>query len=415
MREKFETAVKLRLESERDLGFFLSGGVDSSLVLAIALRHLPKNKVVKAFSIGTADSPDKMYAGKLVTWLNELSEENGWAKVEWHPINFDLDQAVNSIPEVIHALETWDTTTIRASTPMYLMCRYIRENTNVKVVMSGEGSDELNGSYLYFHYAPNLHEHHEERKRLLSELFYYDNLRVDRTTANFGLEVRVPFLDKDLISYVMSTESLGFDLPLKIEKPLLREAFIGYLPDWILYRQKDAMSDAVGYTWFDHIRNHARQCNSSQVDVKDDGKVENDAAEELRLFNQKIATREFRAGDYVVIQNKNVRYHGKSRTDAAISAISTSGKVWFRHVGPFGAPENIGDFERIGDLPYLPPRYPEEIYFREIFNQYYPNAQNRHILPHIWVPKWVDTKGESSARVLSKHQKMATLLAEETN
>jgi asparagine synthase (glutamine-hydrolysing) len=166
-----------------------------------------------------------------------------------------VDEGIKALDEVIWHLESYDTTTIRASVPMYLLSKYISENTDIKVVLSGEGSDELFGGYLYFHNAPNKKEFSAETKRLLLDVHMFDVLRADRCTAAHGLELRVPFFDPNFIEYVMG----GFDPIYKIdavEKQVLRDAFIQYLPLEIINRQKNGMSDAVGYNWVDGIKQY---------------------------------------------------------------------------------------------------------------------------------------------------------------
>ena len=229
-------AVAKRLNSDRPIGFLLSGGLDSSLIVAIATRILnPENMI--CFSIGVDGSPDIEASKKVVEYLGIKNH---------HIIPFDIQEGIKCLPDVINAIETYDVTTIRASTPQYIMAKYIRENTDVRVILSGEGSDEIHGSYRYFRDAPNIIEFYYETLRLLRELPYFDNQRTDRTMSHFGLEVRIPFLDFDYVKFVTKMDPrLLMYRPDYIEKSVLRNSFINYLPNEILYRSKEAFSDAV--------------------------------------------------------------------------------------------------------------------------------------------------------------------------
>lgn len=238
VRELFTRAVKKRLHSDRPIGFLLSGGLDSSLIVAIAARILgPEN--ITCFSIGIDGSPD-VAASKVVVEYLGIPEKNH------HIIPFTTYKGLQALPKVIETIETYDITTIRASTPQYLMAKYISENTAIKVLLSGEGSDEIHGSYRYFRDAPSPSEFHAETLRLLEELYCFDNQRTDRTMAGNGLEVRVPFLDLEYVDFIMRIDpSLLMYSPDQMEKQLVRDSFKGYLPDEILYRSKEAFSDAV--------------------------------------------------------------------------------------------------------------------------------------------------------------------------
>jgi asparagine synthase (glutamine-hydrolysing) len=246
IRDKLRDAVRIRMNTtDFPLGFFLSGGLDSSIIAALGASL--SSKPIRTFSIGLEgqDSPDLQAARTVAKYL----------KTDHTEVTFSLDAGIKALDDVIWHLESYDTTTIRASVPMYLLSMYISENTDIKVVLSGEGSDELFGGYLYFHNAPNKKEFAAETNRLLLDVHYFDVLRADRCTAAHGLELRVPFFDPDFIEFVMS----GFDPALKIddvEKQILRDAFEGYLPDSILARQKNGMSDAVGYSWVDGLKKH---------------------------------------------------------------------------------------------------------------------------------------------------------------
>jgi asparagine synthase (glutamine-hydrolysing) len=258
-------SVKKRLDSERDIGFLLSGGLDSSLVLSIACELLP-NKTLHAFSIGSKNdkSPDVINAKKVVAYLNSKYYKN---KIIHHIVDFDTDKALQNIENIVYTLENFDITTVRASTPMWWLCKYISEKTDIKVLFSGEGSDEILGGYLYFFYAPNKMEFEKETFKLVDDLYKYDVCRADRCVSSNGLELRVPFLDKEFVRYVLNIDG-DLRRPLhhtKMEKWILREAFKGYLPENILWNQKIAFSDGAGYSWKDKIKSY---CESKVKELK---------------------------------------------------------------------------------------------------------------------------------------------------
>ncbi len=259
VRELFTEAVRKRLVADRPIGFLVSGGLDSSLVASVAQRLLGKR--ITTFSIGLPNSPDLLAARKVATYLNS----------DHHEVVITVNDILKALPDVIYHDESYDITTIRASIPMYLISKYIRANTDIKVIFSGEGADELLGGYLYFHKAPTPQAFQDETMRLMQDLYQYDVLRGDRTTSAWGLEIRVPFLDADFHSFVSNldpahkmpqdahtiefAERFGYFSraaarrpKYKIEKAILRHAFAGYLPDEILHRQKEAFSDGVGYS-----------------------------------------------------------------------------------------------------------------------------------------------------------------------
>lgn len=246
----FAKAVNKRLMSDRPLGCLVSGGLDSSLVASIT-SHLGIDNL-ETFSIGIGNSPDLNYADEVAEYLG----------TKHHRIEMDIEDFINVVPDVIRSIESYDITTVRASVPNYLLSQYINRETDIKVILSGEGADEILGGYLYFHNAPDMESFQNETHRRVRLLHQYDVLRSDRATAAHGLEVRVPFLDKDLINYVLSLEpryKVHYDENEKrIEKYILRKAFDGkYLPENILWRQKDAFSDAVGYNWVTSIKEFA--------------------------------------------------------------------------------------------------------------------------------------------------------------
>jgi asparagine synthase (glutamine-hydrolysing) len=238
-------AVKLRIESaERPIGFFLSGGLDSSIIAALGKKILGS---IQTFSIGLEGAPDLLAARKMAEFLGSEHTE----------VTFTIEEGLAEISNVIWHLETYDTTTIRASIPMFLLSKYIKENTDIRVVLSGEGSDELFGGYLYFHAAPNVDAFRVETTRLVRDVHMFDVLRADRTTSAHGVELRVPFFDRDVITYVMQ----GFETELKTpknkcEKYILRDTFSSILPAEIAWRQKNGMSDAVGYAWAQALRDY---------------------------------------------------------------------------------------------------------------------------------------------------------------
>jgi asparagine synthase (glutamine-hydrolysing) len=236
--ELFTSAVVKRLMSDRPIGCLLSGGLDSSLVTSIVSRYIPN---LQCFSIGLDGGIDIIAAKKVVNFLKIPTANH-------HIVNFTVEEGLSAIRDVIYHLESYDITTIRASTPQYLLAKYIRTNTDIKVLYSGEGSDELFGGYQYSKLAPSDMDLHWDTVRLLNELYLYDNLRTDRTTAAWGLEVRIPFLDKKFTQYILDLDpSLKRSSMELMEKMLLRESFKNnsYLPDEILYRPKEAFSDAV--------------------------------------------------------------------------------------------------------------------------------------------------------------------------
>ena len=242
-------AVSKRIHnSERPVGLFLSGGFDSSIIAALAQSQ--RQKPLHSFSIGFKDSNDLKYARQVA---NKIGSEH-------HEIRYTVDEALSVISEVIKSLETYDVTTVRASVPMWLLSRYIAKETDIKVMLSGEGADEY-GSYLYFKDAPSPGAFKQESFRLLHELHKYDVLRTDRSTAAHGLEVRVPFLDKTFVQFFTQID-IRYRMPYKgIEKYYLRKAFQDddLLPEEVLWRPKDAFSDSVGESWKSCITKHVNK------------------------------------------------------------------------------------------------------------------------------------------------------------
>ncbi|MBI4802286.1 MAG: asparagine synthase B [Elusimicrobia bacterium] len=261
LREALERAVKRQLMCDVPYGVLISGGVDSSLVAAIASKFKEKRVEdhdktpawwprLHSFSIGLLNSPDLKMAGKVADHIGSIH----------HEIHFTEQEGIDAIPDVIYHLETFDITTIRAATPMYLMARKIKA-MGIKMVLSGEGADEIFGGYLYFHKAPDAREFHEETVRKLALLHKYDCLRANKSTAAWGLEARVPFLDKEFLEVAMNINpGEKMCVPGKrMEKWMLRKAFEGYIPDEILWRQKEQFSDGVGYNWIDSLKARAEE------------------------------------------------------------------------------------------------------------------------------------------------------------
>lgn len=233
-------SVARRLDSERPVGFLLSGGLDSSLVVAIAAKILGMGKAVRTFSIGMKGSTDLKYARTTAEYLGTTHTE----------VVFTEEEGLSVIHEVVRALETYDITTIRASVGQYLLAKYIKENTNIRVILNGDGADEAECGYLYFYYAPTADAAHRESIRLLQNIHRYDGLRVDRSLACHGLEARVPFLDTEFVeTYLSMPASLRVPTSLRMEKQLIRDAFSSMYPDLlpksVLYRVKNGFSDAI--------------------------------------------------------------------------------------------------------------------------------------------------------------------------
>jgi len=257
IREALEDAVKSHLMTDVPYGVLLSGGLDSSLVSAItqkfAARRIEDNDLAEAwwpkvhsFACGLEGSPDLEAAQTVADSIGTVH----------HSVIFTEQEGIDALKEVIYHLETYDVTTIRASTPMYLMARKIKA-MGIKMVLSGEGADEIFGGYLYFHKAPNAKEFHEELNRKLDRLHKFDCLRANKSMSAWGIEARVPFLDKNFMDVAMrinpEDKMCGNG---KMEKAILRESFEGYLPKEILWRQKEQFSDGVGYSWIDGLKEH---------------------------------------------------------------------------------------------------------------------------------------------------------------
>lgn len=260
LREALEDSVERQLMSDVPYGVLLSGGLDSSIISAVA-KKFARRRIetdnreeawwprLHSFAIGLDGSPDLAAARKVAAHIGSIH----------HEIHYTVQEGLDAIRDVIYHVETYDVTTIRASTPMYLLARYIK-SMGVKMVLSGEGADEIFGGYLYFHKAPDAEEFHKETVRKLSKLHQYDCLRANKSLASWGVEGRVPFLDKEFIDVAMrlnpGDKMAGNG---KIEKHILREAFESYLPHEVAWRQKEQFSDGVGYNWIDTLKAIAKE------------------------------------------------------------------------------------------------------------------------------------------------------------
>ncbi len=265
LRHALEHSVRSHLMTDVPYGVLLSGGLDSSIIAAVA-KHFVKKRIedddlteawwpqLHSFAIGLKDSTDLVAARKVAEYIGTIH----------HEMNFTVQEGIDALSDVIYHLETFDVTTVRASTPMYLMARRIKA-MGIKMVLSGEGSDEIFGGYLYFHKAPNPQEFHEETVRKLNNLHLYDCLRANKSMAAWGVEARVPFLDKAFMDVAMRLNPLDKMAGNgKMEKFILRKTFEHYLPAEIAWRQKEQFSDGVGYTWIDSLKALANEKISDQ-------------------------------------------------------------------------------------------------------------------------------------------------------
>jgi asparagine synthase (glutamine-hydrolysing) len=244
-------------KTDREVACLLSGGLDSSLITALVAKALPDPSILKTWSIGMIGSEDLRYAEMVAKHIG----------TDHHSIILSKQEFLDAIPEVIYTIESYDTTTVRASVGNWLISKYIRANSRAKVVFNGDGSDEVTGGYMYFHLAENALEFDHECKRLLKDICYFDVLRSDRSISSHGLEARTPFLDKNFVQMYLSipAENRFSEMKsTKIEKYLLRKAFDGtnLLPHNVLWRTKEAFSDGVSTqkeSWFETIQNFAKE------------------------------------------------------------------------------------------------------------------------------------------------------------
>ncbi len=325
-----------RLHSDREVGCLLSGGLDSSLIAAIASQELKKqNRILKTFSIGMPNSPDVKYAKIVAEHIGSFHTNFEIVQEEW----------INAIREVIRISETFDITTVRATTGQYLISKKIAETTGIKVLLIGDGSDEATGGYLYFHKSPTPMALHFETQRLLHWIHYFDVLRADRGIASNGLEARVPFLSHDFINFYFQIDPI-FRIPTShklstnetniYEKYLLRKSFdkTGLLPECVLWRKKEAFSDGISSeekSWYQIIQERVNQT------ISDD------------LFE-------------------------------------SSKQVY-------------DDFAKITNQKIVIPHTKEALYYHQIFDEFYPNQF--HTIPYYWMPKWIENATDPSARTLS--------------
>jgi asparagine synthase (glutamine-hydrolysing) len=259
LRQALEDAVERQLMSDVPYGVLLSGGLDSSIVSAIAKKFAGRRieshglqaawwPQLHSFSVGLEGSPDLAAARKVADHIGTVH----------HEIKFTIQEGLDALRDVVYHLETYDVTTIRASTPMYLMARVIK-SMGVKMVLSGEGADEIFGGYLYFHKAPNAEEFHKETVRKLDKLYLYDCNRANKSLAAWGVEGRVPFLDKEFMDVAMRLNPKDKMATGRMEKWVLRKAFEDYLPTSVAWRQKEQFSDGVGYSWIDTLKEMVEQ------------------------------------------------------------------------------------------------------------------------------------------------------------
>ncbi len=255
VKEALEAAVHRQLMSDVPYGVLLSGGLDSSITSAIAKKYAQKRiesddkkeawyPQLHSFSVGLEGSPDLKAARKVADYIGTIH----------HEIKFTVQEGLDAIKDVIYNIETYDITTIRSSTPMYLMARVIK-SMGIKMVLSGEGADEIFGGYLYFHKAPNAQEFHEETVRKLDKLHMYDCLRANKSLMAWGIEGRVPFLDKEFMDVAMRINPKDKMINgERMEKWIIRKAFEDMLPKSVAWRQKEQFSDGVGYNWIDSLK-----------------------------------------------------------------------------------------------------------------------------------------------------------------
>ncbi len=265
LREALETAVRRQLMSDVPYGVLLSGGLDSSVISAIARKYASrrietdgKNEAwwpqLHSFAVGLEGAPDLAKA-------KEVAEHIGTVH---HEIHYTIQEGLDALRDVIYYIETYDVTTVRASTPMYLLARVIK-SMGIKMVLSGEGADEVFGGYLYFHKAPDAKAFHEETIRKLSKLYLYDCLRANKALCAWGVEGRVPFLDKEFLDVAMRINPADKMCPGKtIEKKVVRDAFADLLPESVAWRQKEQFSDGVGYSWIDTLKEYTSQAVSDE-------------------------------------------------------------------------------------------------------------------------------------------------------
>jgi asparagine synthase (glutamine-hydrolysing) len=338
----FDLAVKKRTMSDRPIGAFLSGGLDSSAVVAYLVKYL---KDFTCFTVAVEDDTDNddiKHAKMLIEYLNKKYDAN----IKLQIVKFTFDEIFNAIPQLIYTLETYDTTTIRASVCQYLLSKWIAENTNIRVVYSGEGSDEILCGYKMFRAAPNPTELQVESEKLVRELHLYDCLRTDRSTAAFGLEVRCPFLDNEFVDYIMNIDpQYKMYSKDRLEKWIFRKAVENSMPSEVCWRPKEAFSDSV----------------SGKVTLRGflQEKI-NELVTDEELSN-------FKKYDLENTHFNDYNYHFQ-----------------------------------MSEMRKNPPKTKEEYYYRKIFNKLYPKFH--HHLSHYWMPpsKWFkEVLNDPSATILN--------------
>ncbi|MFR9620593.1 MAG: asparagine synthase B [Rikenellaceae bacterium] len=265
LREALEASVQRQLMSDVPYGVLLSGGLDSSIISAVARKYAAMRvesgntegawwPQLHSFAIGLKNAPDLIAARKVADHIGTVH----------HEINYTVQEGIDALHDVIYFLETYDVTTVRASTPMYLLSRVIK-SMGIKMVLSGEGADEIFGGYLYFHKAPNAQAFHEETVRKLGKLHLYDCLRANKSLCAWGVEGRVPFLDKEFMDVAMRLNpEAKMAKDGKMEKWVLRKAFEDMLPESVAWRQKEQFSDGVGYSWIDSLRDMTNELVSDE-------------------------------------------------------------------------------------------------------------------------------------------------------
>lgn len=263
--DALEVAVRRQLMSDVPYGVLLSGGLDSSVISAIAKKYAARRvetdgqkeawwPQLHSFAIGLKGAPDLIKAREVADYIGTVH----------HEINYSIQEGLDAVRDVIYYIETYDVTTVRASTPMYLLARVIK-SMGIKMVLSGEGADEVFGGYLYFHKAPDAKAFHEETVRKLSKLYLYDCLRANKSLSAWGVEGRVPFLDKEFLDVAMRMNPQDKMCPGQvIEKKIIREAFSDLLPQSVAWRQKEQFSDGVGYSWIDTLKAVTSQAVSDE-------------------------------------------------------------------------------------------------------------------------------------------------------
>lgn len=310
IKKLLDEAVNKRLMSNRQIGCLLSGGLDSSIIASLlAKKYKSRNEKLRTFSIGLKGSVDLKFAQLMADYL----------ETEHTTVEVTEEEMINTISEDIYHMESYDTTTIRASTPMYLLCKYIKQNTDITVLFSGEGSDEASGSYMYFHNAPSPNEFQNECVRLLKDLHRFDVLRCEKSATAHSLEIRVPFLDLEFMKYYMSIDPELKMAGEKIEKKLLREAFKDLLPNEIYERQKEAFSDGVSSlkkSWAEVIQENVESIYSDE-DFKEYEKSSNPPLFKESLHYRKIFNKYYPKRDSVIPYYWLPKWSGKQSDPSA--------------------------------------------------------------------------------------------------